>query len=80
MSCEEIARERQRTLDCLVAQARDVPECHRSLQAVFDHSWRLLSPGEQDALRREFTLDVLVSGLLSEARAVARWAEPGNAE
>jgi predicted ATPase/DNA-binding XRE family transcriptional regulator len=52
LSCEEIVRELQQSLSLLVARARDVPERHRSLQAVFDHSWRLLSAGEQDALRR----------------------------
>lgn len=52
LSCEEIAHELQRSLSFLVAQARDLPERHRSIQAVFEHSWRLLSVSEQNALRR----------------------------
>jgi predicted ATPase/DNA-binding XRE family transcriptional regulator len=52
LSCQEIAREIGRTIDFLVARARDVPDRHRSIRAAFDHSWRLLAPTEQDALRR----------------------------
>jgi predicted ATPase/DNA-binding SARP family transcriptional activator len=47
----EIAREIQRGLDVLATTRRDVPERHRSLRAVFDYSWRLLSATEQRALR-----------------------------
>jgi predicted ATPase/DNA-binding XRE family transcriptional regulator len=50
LSCQEIAREIQRNVDFLATSARDVSERHRSIRAVFDHSWALLSPEEQHAL------------------------------
>lgn len=52
LSCREIAAEIQRSLDFLTTSLRDLPERQRSLAAVFDHSWRLLTPEEQDALSR----------------------------
>jgi predicted ATPase/Tfp pilus assembly protein PilF len=51
LSCAEIAQEIERSLDFLSATARDLPERHRSLRTVFDHSWNLLSQPEQRALR-----------------------------
>jgi predicted ATPase/DNA-binding SARP family transcriptional activator len=50
LSCEEIAREVEKDLAFLASTTRDVPNRHRSLQAVFDHSWRLLSEEEQRVL------------------------------
>ena len=47
LSCAEIAAEIEQNLDFLTSAAQDAPERHRSLRAVFDHSWRLLSPPEQ---------------------------------
>ena len=52
MSCAQIAANIQGDIDFLAANVRNVPERHRSLRAVFDHSWQLLSPEEQDALMR----------------------------
>ncbi|MCB0195484.1 MAG: helix-turn-helix domain-containing protein, partial [Anaerolineae bacterium] len=52
LSCEEIVREIERSFDFLSATARDIPARHRSLRAVFDHSWQLLSPEEQSLLRQ----------------------------
>lgn len=52
LSCEEIAREIESNIDFLTTSMRDVPERHRSLKATFDHSWRLLSDAERDALGR----------------------------
>jgi len=52
LSCQEIATEIQRSLDFLAASLHDLPERQRSLRAVFDHSWRLLTPEERDALSR----------------------------
>lgn len=48
---DEIAAEIARDLDFLTTSARDIPERHRSLRAVFGHSWYLLSSPEQRALR-----------------------------
>ena len=47
LSCAEIAWEIEHNLHFLTSTLRDIPERHRSLYIVFDHSWRLLSPEEQ---------------------------------
>jgi predicted ATPase len=52
LSCQEIAQEIERNLDFLATSTRDIPERHRSLSAVFDHSWQLLSAKEQQVLRQ----------------------------
>ncbi|MBN1136209.1 MAG: tetratricopeptide repeat protein [Anaerolineae bacterium] len=44
-----LAGELGRGLDLLTSSVRDVPARHRSLRAVCDHSWALLSAEEQDA-------------------------------
>lgn len=71
LSCQEIARELERSLatpqqgmDFLVATTRDIPERHRSINAVFDHSWKLLSAEEQRVLRQ---LSVFQGGFEREA-------------
>ena len=69
LSCQEIADEIDRGLDILATRLRDVPERHRSLLAVFDHSWRLLTEEEKHAFRQ---LGVFKGGFLREAaQAVA---------
>jgi tetratricopeptide (TPR) repeat protein len=50
--CEQVAREVEQSLDFLTTSARNVPARHRSMKAVFEHSWRLLSEEEQTVLRR----------------------------
>ncbi len=50
-SCEHIADEIERSLDFLSTTMRDLPERHRSMRAVFEHSWRLLSRDEQRVFR-----------------------------
>ncbi|MBW7886598.1 MAG: AAA family ATPase, partial [Caldilineaceae bacterium] len=52
LSPADIVREMERTLDFLTLNRRNLPERHRSLRAVFDHSWRLLSTTEQQLLSR----------------------------
>jgi predicted ATPase/DNA-binding SARP family transcriptional activator len=52
LSCREIADEIEQGLDFLSTSLRDVPERHRSLRAVFDHSWHFLSDAERAALAR----------------------------
>lgn len=50
--CAQIAREIERDLNFLTTRLRDVPDRHRSIQAVFEHSWRLLSPSEQSTFQQ----------------------------
>jgi predicted ATPase/DNA-binding SARP family transcriptional activator len=64
LSCQEIDAEIERDLDFLSVSARDVPERHRSLRAVFEHSWKLLSEDERDVIRK---LSVFHGGFQREA-------------
>lgn len=52
LTCAEIAQEIEQELDFLTTSLRDMPERHRSMRVVFEHSWRLLSEAEQTVLRR----------------------------
>ena len=64
MPCEQIADQIQQDLSFLAAGWRDVPERHRSIRALFDHSWRMLSAEEQEVLMK---LSVFRGGFESEA-------------
>jgi tetratricopeptide (TPR) repeat protein len=48
----EIADEIDRGLDILTTDRRDVPERQRSIRAVFDHSWSLLTEDERDQFQQ----------------------------
>lgn len=52
LPCATIVSEIQRRLDFLATSLRNVPERHRSMQAVFDQSWNLLNVTEQDVFKR----------------------------
>ncbi|MCB0098869.1 MAG: AAA family ATPase, partial [Caldilineaceae bacterium] len=52
LSCRELATELVESLDFLEADTRDLPQEQRTLQAVFERSWRLLSVEEQQILAR----------------------------
>lgn len=52
LSCREIAREIERNLDFLATPMRNVPERHRTMRAVFEHSWALLTDEEQRVMRQ----------------------------
>ncbi len=64
-SLQEIASQVERSLDFLEAERRGVPERHRSLRAVFEHSWELLSNDE----RRLFSRLAVFQGGFSLAAA-----------
>lgn len=63
LSCVEIAQEIEKGSINLTTTLHDVPPRHRSLQAVFEHSWRLLPCEEQrlfaklSVFRGSFTLE-----------------------
>ena len=74
LSFAEIASEIEHNLHFLSTTLRDVPERHRSLYAVYEHSWKLLSLEEQIAFAR---LSVFRSRFSQEASAsVAEVALP----
>lgn len=52
LPCGEIAQEIGRNFDFLTTHWRDLPARHRSLRAVFDHSWALLTNAEQAVFRQ----------------------------
>ncbi|MBN1826134.1 MAG: tetratricopeptide repeat protein [Candidatus Eisenbacteria bacterium] len=50
--CDEIDAEIEKSLDFLTSRQRNIPERHRSIRAVFDHSWKMLSEKERTCFRR----------------------------
>ncbi|MEZ4731570.1 MAG: BTAD domain-containing putative transcriptional regulator [Caldilineaceae bacterium] len=74
MPCTAIAHQIASSLDFLASGLRNTPERHRSLRALFDHSWRLLSSAEQQVLQR---VSLFRGGwLLDEAVAIAEATLP----
>lgn len=65
--CPQIIQEMQRSLDFLATTLRNLPARHRSMRAVFEHSWNLLSVSEQQVLQR---LSIFRGGF---DRAAAQW-------
>jgi predicted ATPase len=52
LSLKEIADEVAQNLDFLETESHDAPDRHRSVRAVFDHSWQLLTPDERSTFTR----------------------------
>ncbi len=52
MTLSEIAKEIRSNLSFLENQNRNKNERHQSIRAVFEHSWKLLTPKEQDVFRK----------------------------
>jgi predicted ATPase/DNA-binding NarL/FixJ family response regulator len=52
LTCAEVATEIQHNLDFLATHWRDIPNRHRNMRAVFDHSWQHLSPEQQSIFMR----------------------------
>jgi predicted ATPase len=74
LSCAEIVAGVERSLDFLSSSLRNVPERHRSMRAVFQQSWQMLSEPEQAVFRR---LSLFKGGFQREAaQAVARAGLP----
>jgi predicted ATPase/tetratricopeptide (TPR) repeat protein/tRNA A-37 threonylcarbamoyl transferase component Bud32 len=64
LTLPEIADEIERSLDFLESDWRDVPERQRSLRAVFEYSWNLLTEAERDAFTQ---LSIFRGGFTREA-------------
>jgi predicted ATPase/DNA-binding CsgD family transcriptional regulator len=64
LSAAHIAQQMQRNLDFLFTTTRNVEQRHRSIRAVFDQSWSLLSENERLIFAR---LSVFVGGFAAEA-------------
>lgn len=52
LSCRELLEELEQSPDVLSTATRDLPQRQRSLKSVFEYSWSLLTPAEQQGLRR----------------------------
>ncbi len=82
LSCEEIAQEISRNLDFLSSSMHDLPARQRSLRAVFDYSWNLLSVPEQQALRQlavfrgSFTREAVGAVLRTELKGLSDRTSP----
>lgn len=50
LSLGEIADEIEQGIDILASQPRDLPRRQHSIRAIFDYTWRRLSPEEQDGV------------------------------
>ncbi len=69
MTCQQIAAQMARSLAFLTTPLRNIPERHRSIRAVFEQSWNMLSVNEQAVLMR---LSVFRGGFdLEASEAVA---------
>jgi predicted ATPase/DNA-binding CsgD family transcriptional regulator len=64
LNVDEIAEELEKGLDILATEVRDAPERHRSIRAVFDHSWSMLDRAEQGIF---LLLSVFRGGFTREA-------------
>ncbi len=73
-SCPEIAQQIQTDVDFLTTKLRNVPPRHRSLTAVFDYSWTLLSAAEQAVFARLSIFRGSFSGEVAAAVAGADMA------
>lgn len=67
LSCREIALEIENGIEFLTTSKRNLPERHRSLEAVFERSWQLLNHEQQ----RVFAMCSVFRGGFSRAAVVA---------
>ncbi|MEZ4619989.1 MAG: hypothetical protein R2867_31420 [Caldilineaceae bacterium] len=51
LTCSQIYEEICRNISFLSSPLRDIPERHRSMDAVLEQSWQLLTATEQQAMR-----------------------------
>jgi predicted ATPase/transcriptional regulator with XRE-family HTH domain len=64
LSCAQIKQQLEHDNDLLASRLRDVPERHRSLSALFDQSWQLLTNDERRLFAR---LSVFRGGFTTES-------------
>ena len=76
-SCVTIYHAIKQNLDTLATTWRNVPERHRSLRAVFEHSWRLLKPAEQTLFKQ---LAIFQGGFTMQATLTITGASPSTFE
>jgi predicted ATPase/DNA-binding CsgD family transcriptional regulator len=52
LNVDEVVEELKTGFDILVTEVRDTPERHRSIHTVFEHSWSMLDPADQEIFMR----------------------------
>ncbi len=67
----DIAHEIKHNLDLLATRARNLPERHRSMRSVFDHSWQLISEQDRVVFQK---ISIFRGGFTREAAAVVAGA------
>lgn len=72
-SCPEIVGEIKGDIDFLTTSLQGIPERHRSLRAVFDSSWEMLAPEEQQVFQK---LAIFEGGFDRQAAAHIAGASP----
>jgi predicted ATPase/DNA-binding SARP family transcriptional activator len=72
-SCAVLAAALEEGAATLAVALRDLPQRHRSIRAVFEHSWRLLSAAEQETF---CAISVFRGGFLAEAAQEVAHATP----
>ena len=77
LSLAELAQAVRGRLELFTSTLRDLPVRHRSMHAVFDHSWRLLDARERGLLRQ---LSVFRGGCTLAAAAAVAGASPADLE
>jgi predicted ATPase/DNA-binding SARP family transcriptional activator len=73
LTIEEIKEEVESSLDFLESEWRDLPDRQRSLRAVFNSSWKLLSGEERQMVK---ALSIFRSGFSREAARAVAGASP----
>lgn len=64
LTCQTIVAEIERDLTFLSTRLRNVPQRHRSIQAIFDHTWKQMTHEEQETFKM---LSVFRGGFEREA-------------
>ncbi|MGA9533654.1 MAG: BTAD domain-containing putative transcriptional regulator, partial [Anaerolineales bacterium] len=75
LTVQEILTEMQGSIDFLTSRMRNVPDQHRSLRAVFEHSWNLLPPRLRDAFCALSVFRGTFERVAAEEVARAGWME-----
>ncbi len=52
LSCQDVIKEIEQNIDFLSSTLRDMPERHKSMRAVFEYSWNLLSEKEREVFMK----------------------------
>jgi predicted ATPase/DNA-binding CsgD family transcriptional regulator len=64
LQASDIVQEIRRNMDILASRSRNLPERHRNIRSVFNHSWHLLTENERAVFRK---LSVFRGGFTREA-------------